>query len=908
MKITFNYMPNNNYILCPTKTSRILLKLCLSYCKVVVGGNKPKPWTGVRRRIGAWLTAIFLLLLVASTQAETQFEVDMPSQPLADSLNQLSSLTQVPMLFSYDLVKHVKATEINGRFSLLAAVQVLLSDSNLIGRFSKKGVLVVTRVPANKEKNNEGEMMNITKKILATAVGLFAGGVLAQADVQDQAAVNTADLGTVLEEVIVTATRRDTGIQTTAISMSAFSGSMLKDFGKTNITEFIDAVPGVTSQPNGGGGNRIVFRNIATSTQEAGSPTSATYLDDFALDNPLGGSPEIRLVDMERVEVLKGPQGTLFGRSAMGGIVRYISNKPNTEAVESGFNGYISNTADGGNNFGGYGYLNLPIADDLAVRLVAYSYQDEGFIDNVELGESNANHQDTVGGRLALHWAATENFSVDLNYLKQITEGAYSIVTTTRDPGDLNVAGDEGPDIPFDIDKRTMIAGTASKNEPDYSLLNLSLNYDFEAFKATFLATRIETELGVQGEQRELVALRSGTSADRSSSGDVGFPQSRTESDVVELRLVSSGDGFLDWIAGLYYEESTDDYQQLIVYSGPDNLALGFLPLKDGDVAVDSAGQTNGSEIAAYGELGFNFSSNTRLLLGYRRSDIETATLSTKGAGFFDALNGSALLVGSPFATQEDVNTYKVSLEHSFNEDTFGYALASSGYRRGGFNRPVGGSPFSTYDSDTLWNYELGLKSTLLEGRLVANAATFVLQYDDIQLAVQDPVTLYKSTQNVGKADIYGLELGLQYQLNENFRLGFSGYFSDPKLKEDVPGGQSGKKGDALPGSATESFSFTVNYDRPLSNDINLSASLFYRYVGDRLNDFNRDLDIKLPSYSIADVRLGVSHAAGWRANLFADNIFDEAVIYSIDRQGPFFEAVPTNRPRTIGLSVSYDY
>jgi len=206
-----------------------------------------------------------------------------------------------------------------------------------------------------------------------------------------------------MEELVVTATRRETKVQETAASISAISGLQLEEMGKVNITDFISAVPGVTMAAGTSNKNRVIFRNVAASNVQSGIATSATYFDDFpvSLSDTV---PEIRMVDIERVEVLKGPQGTLFGRSAMGGIVRYISNKPDTDRFAAGFNSYLSSTKDGGTNYGAHAFANMPITDNLAVRVSGYTFQDDGFIDNLELGARNFNDEDTVGGRIALHW------------------------------------------------------------------------------------------------------------------------------------------------------------------------------------------------------------------------------------------------------------------------------------------------------------------------------------------------------------------------------------------------------------------------------------------------------------------------------------------------------------------------
>ncbi len=742
---------------------------------------------------------------------------------------------------------------------------------------------------------------------LVLVMALFPGTfVMAQSDASGEAEV--VQEATVLEEVIVTATRRVTNVQLTAASITALSGKQLEEMGKVNVTDFISAVPGVTMAEGGWGKNRVIFRNVATSNLQAGIATSATYFDDFPVSTS-DTVPEIRMVDMERVEVLKGPQGTLFGRSAMGGIVRYISNKPDTEEFFAGFNTYLSSTTDGGTNYGVQAFANMPITDNLAVRVAGYTFQHDGFIDNVELGIPDYNEEDTVGGRVALHWEATERLSVDLTYLNQSNKGAPFFTTPTRDPGDLDVAGDEGPTYPTDVDARTMISGVVNEENPSYEFLNLKLEYDFDSFTATFLATQAKYEADSLSDDREFVELRSGAI-------DL-VNDNKTDSDTLELRLVSSTDGFLDWIGGLYYEDSSTKFIVTDIYHGPDQLLFGFFPLTDGIVAINQNGDGSGHEEAVYGEVGLNFTADTRLLLGYRYSDIEWGILYNEANGFFDYWQGFNEWVGIPFETQEDVSTYKLSLEHIFNEDIFGYALASSGYRRGGFNPASAISKFSTYDSDTLWNYEIGLKTTWLDGRLRANMAAYYIDWTDIQLVVQNPITFARETQNVGKAHIPGVEVSVDYIINDNWRL-FAGLsYSDPQLDEDVPPSidpytgdlvYTGRKGDRLPGSAKETFSFGFNWDRPLDNGMSVFANGLYRYVGDRYNDFNLDLDVKLPAYSLTDLRLGINHPSGWSLALFADNVFDEAVMYSVFHAGSSFEFVPTNRPRTVGLNFIYNF
>ncbi|EED31480.1 putative TonB-dependent receptor [gamma proteobacterium NOR5-3] len=839
----------------------------------------------------------------ASATAQGQYRLSLPAQSMDRSLSALAAAVGAQTLFSYEEMNDLMAPALDGDFTVTEALRLMLEGTAYQGRLTDKGVIVIRQVRVTKLPQEGNKQMGNNDNNRET--GSRTGGYLLSAlaaffSADGIAQVAPSEGGRSIEEIIVTATRRDSGIQSTAMSVNALTGEQLDNNVYSAVEQVLDSVPGVTFAVQGPSVNRIIIRNISTSTDQPGGETVAAYFNDFPLSAGRGTSPALRLVDMDRVEVLKGPQGTLFGRSAMGGIVRYLANKPSTDSLSGGINGYVSDTTDGGGNFGGYGYLNVPITDTLALRGVVYNYDHEGFIENIELGSSEGGSEDTTGGRLALRWEPTERLSAELTYLNQRIRSGNNWSTDLRTPPN----DPAGAITPASAKARAAIGGIEQRNNVDYEAINIDLQYDFDAFSATFLGTRISEENWRISEQREFVGITNGCVCD----GNVAPTKLSTDSDVLELRLVSAGDGRLDWIAGAYYEKQDQDSVQNITYFGSGDAVFGFFPVADGDLAIDSVQDLVGEETAVYAELGWSFTDATRLVAGYRRADVEYGTIFTKTDGFFLAFNGTAAIKDVLFDTQEDVNTYKFSLEHAFSDDMFTYITAASGYRRGGFNVPTPLSEFSTFDSDSLWSYEVGLKSTLMNGRLVANVAAFFIDWTDIQLPVQDPVTFIVETKNVGGAEIPGVEFSLSALLTENLDVTFAGSLTRPELTEDVPGGVSGKKGDTLPGAAEENFSIVANYRRALASGFEVFGAMNYRYVGERLNDFNTDLDVALPSYDLLDVNLGLASSAGYSVSLFAHNVFDEAVTYDVDNQGASFKSIRTNRPRTLGVNLTYDF
>ena len=849
-------------------------------------------------------TRILLLLLLffitpfntlAATESGQLFNIKIPSSKANVALKKLARLTEYSLLFKYSEVDDVSTNSVNGNYSLTHALKILLKGTKLTSRLSDKKMIIITH-SLDQLGNTQKELSQLEDPLLISEVVTISPTIKKKTRLQTKEKIET---------ITVTAMRRQTSIQETAMSVAAYSGKELEEKGYTSIEQFVDMVPGVTALSDGPLTNRIIIRNIATSTQEGGSAVIATYFDDFAVSGD-SGTANFRLVDMERVEILKGPQGTLYGRSAMGGVIRYISNKARTDTIEGGINVYGASVTDGGDELGGHAYVNLPLTDTLAIRVVGYNYENAGFIDNDELGVEDHNNSITTGGRLALHWDATESLSLDVTYLNQSIDAAANWVTTTFDPGNLAVVGDEGPDIPFELKARNQMGGVVMEQTNNKEILNFNVTAQFDLFDATLLAINSKDDGDFVFDNRPYVNVKTGCVC------DIIDPTNNArgaDTEVVELRLVSSDEQFVDWIVGAYYEDSTNQWAQTVNYYGPDQLAFGSVPITDGWNAINTNGEVKGNEKALYGELGFSFTSDTHLTLGYRRSDVEFSSMQTEASGGFNQLLGDDAITGILFETQEDVNTYKFALEHRINDDMFVYGTASSGYRRGGFNQPTLISDFSTYDSDKLWNYEAGIKSTWLAGHLVANIAVYLIDYTDIQLVVQDPTTFNRGTQNIGEATVTGIELSLAYQVNDYMDVSLSGALSAPKLQEDVPGGVTGKKGDRLPGSAKENYAINVNWFQPVSGDWDLYANGSFKYVGARLNDFNLDLDVALPSYQLVDLRIGVRNDdAGYSIALYANNVFDEAVLYSIDRQGSSFESASTNRPRTVGVNFAYNF
>jgi len=876
-------------------------------------------WITSQLLICVTLTTLSLAAVAEATTPDVQkhYTFDLPQQSVADSLNDLATQTGAQFLFPFQLAQSKTAKPIIGHFTLLEATAKLLQNtglkSDLVG-----GVLTIS--PADDagtsgNQNHKGKRMNITtkKSLLATMVGLFAAtGAVQQASGQDGEAATAQGR---IDEIIVTASKRATSLQETALSVSAISGKNLSKLGITNFDQILATIPGATVIEAGPGSSRVSYRGVATNNTvqgNGGNDTTSTYIDEFPL---AVGDQDIKLVDMAQIEVLKGPQGTLYGQSALGGVMRFITNKPTTEAIEGGMDITYEDVADGNTGYQGQGYINIPLSDNLAVRGVFYDYDSAGFIDNLGTGTKDINTNEVTGGRLALRWDISDRTAFNLLYLNQTSRigGGQGVLdqspTSTYTPVQNGLPTDTSPPDLDNPSYRSNIDGFLDK---DFEALNLKFDISFDNFDLSLMGATKQREFFSEKDSAIWIGIYD----------DVTVALDRTrgefEGDTFEGRLVSSGDGPLEWIAGVWYEK--EDGGGNVPWTIEMRTPRTDLPLVDGDILINRKTFQDKEELSVYGEVGYRITDQAKLTLGYRRSDLELNSGVLSATGPFDG--GALAAIGVDERTQEDINTYKIHFEYRFNDDILAYALASSGYRAGGFNRSGIGqvSSVSPYGTDTLWNYEVGVRSSWLENRLTANAVTYYIDWSDIQLRQWDPIAAVQKIQNAGEAENFGLETEIRYQVTDNLQLSANYAYIDASMAEDFIDEQTDMviagKGDRLPGSSKNAFSLFVDWQRSLSSGLELLVNVNYRYTSSRPNAFGVGVGLtsafleEIPSTEVVNLSAGIKHDSGVTVSLFSNNLLDErspAARLGVG-VGADLEAITMNRPRTIGLRAGYQF
>lgn len=707
----------------------------------------------------------------------------------------------------------------------------------------------------------------------------------------------TTDLGT----VVVTANKRSERLQDVPMAVSTLSGSDLERQTAQSFADYATRIPGLDIVSQGPGQTQLTLRGI-TSGANTANATVGTYIDDV----PYGSStvysagsvltPDIDPDDVERIEVLRGPQGTLYGSNTLGGLLKFVTVKPDSTAVAGRVSLGGSSVSDGGSGFDAHAMFNLPLVrDKLALRVNAYTRHDPGYLDNVATGQKDVNDAKVHGGRAQLLWTPSDAFSLRLSALAQnlsgdaLDNGGTDVDPLTLKPiyGDLKqtrAPGTGGLDIRYrlyDASANADFGWSQLVSSTSYSTLDTLFNTDVTAAYGPI----INPALG----------LDNGGYAISDPIGLDKFTQ--------ELRLQSPEDRTFEWRAGLFYtRERTTNVQDILGFDASTGTPLG-LPFTLGHIAVGPATFT---EWAGYGDITWHATDRLSILVGARYTHDRTT--------FHQSGNG--ILVGdSDFSIKgsDSPTTFLFNPSFKFSDDLMAYVRVASGYRPGGPNvgvPPGLGAPV-TFGPDKLVSYELGLKSTLLDRRMTLDLAGFYIDWSKIQLT--SFAGGFSFLGNGGEARSQGLEASWQYAPVHGLMLSANASWTDAELTADTPAGLYGSKGDRLPWVPRWHASAGIDYDFPISGNWSGFIGGSYTYVGKRTTDFQAvpGPRIEVPSYDGVDLRAGVN-VENWSFKAYVKNLTNDRGISSLSSEttdptaSPFSAVYVT--PRTVGVSASVSF
>jgi len=820
-------------------------------------------------------TSLGLSSVTLAAERAATVTVELPAQSLASALREFARQTGIQIAIQSELTDGKTSQGLRGKYSPAVALQALLRGTDLIA------------YPVN--DNTYGIR------------SLHAGAAGANPLDDDQTRVAPAEPASGLEEVIVTATKRPESVREISGSVSALTGDDLSKLGAQSMEDYLTRTPGVVFNGSTPGFSSATIRGISTTTAtDQGQGTTGYFIDDVPLTDPYFALaiPDIDAFDVGNVTVLRGPQGTLFGSASLGGAINYQTAKPDAGGWDMRAETTAADVAHGGVDWAGKLMVNAPlVSDKLAVR-GTYVYRNvAGYVDNVGMGTKDANETTIRGGRLQVLWTPTDHTKVSYLFLDQLTG--------TRDDGYEQPA----------VGRLTKRSVLPEYNNFETRIHNLRVDHDFGFATLTAAAAHHKKTMRTFVDFTEVFgapdAIFPGVALPVVELPSWGSSSGKT----FEVRLASASHQPFEYLIGAMRDDTRMDVNQSIDVPGAGPIldaALGpgaGAMFASGDQLLYAAIPLRGVETAVFGEASYRFSDQWKLTLGGRAFDtkVDTATITS-------GLLGGTLPGQPPLhqAGSQDERgfTPKASLTWTPGPTFMAYALASQGFRYGGPNIAQSEPGFVVprgFKSDSLWNYEVGARSTLLDRRLQLDGTLFYVDWSDIQLRQRTPGQINFAT-NAGKARSYGFEGAVNWAATRNLSLSANLTYLNAELSRAFvsnPGGLTPilvDAGTTLPGASKWQVSDAISYQwstAPLQPALLLSHRFISSAPSGVLGETLRQGD-----YHLVDARASV-RIDKLDVTLFVDNIADTRGVTTQIMNGPLLQQYLV-RPRTIGLTLAY--
>jgi iron complex outermembrane recepter protein len=807
-----------------------------------------------------------VLFGAAQVHAQSVVTLDLPAASLADSLRALAMQTHSNILFDRNLVAGISAKPLKAELSLSQALDTLLEGTGLSYRNSDDKTVLIVSAPAGGKPPAESD----------------------HSDNRDM-----------LQEVIVTAQKREERLQEVPVSVSVLGSAQMLASHQNNLVDYAATVPGLQVESLGPGRSTLTLRGLALHGDGA---TVGTYIDDVPVGPSGSGqsgrvfAPELLPYDLDRIEVLRGPQGTFYGANALGGLVKYVTKAPDLHQSQLSAGSDLLWVQGGGST----GYTvrvggNAPLIDDRLALRVSYGRDyTPGYIDVPGLNRQDVNRTTRQSGNVALLWQATDALSLKLTGLVETLDIADNALVRLDAVSKLPVLG-----------YRDAVTHLAQPFRETLQLYSTTLKYDPGSWSLTSVSSVATTSLHLREDNTTVY----GPIAAQLTGGAVASPLASLDTlydfrkYTQELRVATASTARLDAIAGAFftYEEATRNSLALDAFA-PDGTPLpGLSPM----VAADTP--STYKEEALFGNATWRFT---------RRFDLSAGVRLARNEQSMRALISGPLLPADDALSHssESVFNYSVAPRFRFNDDVMAYLRVASGYRPGGPNivlNPAAGVP-RTFKSDRITNYELGVKSTWLDKRLELNATAFQINWRDVQIGLVDFSTGTGYFDNGRTARSRGFEWESIYSPIRQLRIGLTATWLDAVLTQDLPPNATvtGKAGDQLPEAPRFAGAVTVDYSFSLVDKWNAEMGGMYRYAGSHYSGLSADPNsVRLQPYSTVDLHFGATNDS-WSINLFVRNLTDrhayvqENLLTDRDTNQPLTIDAAILQPRTVGVSI----
>jgi iron complex outermembrane receptor protein len=902
-----------------------------------------------RRLTISVLTALLAAgaLTFADVEARSiNYDLDIPSEDLTTALQSFAIASHHKLLYKAELTAGKISRPLKGHFTAAEAIGALLYETGLTFKITGASVVLIEEQNAATTGDLRKDSM-VFPPMLASISQVRDGQSirLAQATFSESSTDSAAtsksqgvaggdtkssdSAETGLQELTVTAQKYKSTIQDTPISMSALSGDQLVAAGITSVVDVAHDIPGLSIRSAGPGLTEFEARGL--SSAGGVSPTVGFYLDEVPLSPPaLSQSGKVvidpNLYDIDRVEVLRGPQGTLYGSGSMGGTIKIVTNQPKLGVFEGSAQATGSYTEGGNGNGSGNLMLNIPLGDMFALRMVASDLHRSGWIDrdvvspfpadgatrgNVLAGPitsvtRNVNTEDLYGWRGSLLFKPNEDLSITAGALYQrLVMGGYDLVDVP--PGPSYRAHYEAFNIPEPVTDTV-------------HLYSLTVNWHLGFADLTSASSYWDRyEIQTQDASESIYNTLGGTVP------LMPLPFSETDPShqfSQEIRLSSSGNDRLHWTGGAFFSNMTATW--IDHGAGPSIPAPGGL-------FVESINPYNIKQSALFADGSYKFTDTLTLASGVRWYDYQSK-LTQYTWGYISPIQ---IPPTTPFVTRAADRGFnpRVNLSYEPSPMLNTYVTASKGFRPGGANffvQPQNvpphcppGSPES-FGPDSVWNYEIGEKAKLLDNRLSINSDIYYIKWNGIQqLALLSCGAVYNT--NAGNGRSFGPELEILGKITDSWMVSLNGAYTDAKITHPTAAYTSsliGLNGQPYCGTKPtctvpilnvprDTAAFAIIYTADVANDYKLTARVTDSYTGTS-TDTAFYFGVKLPSYSIAAARATLSHDT-WSTTLFVDNLTNKQALMTANNTTfqfniPQLIRYTVNQPRTVGMQLDYHF
>jgi iron complex outermembrane receptor protein len=866
---------------------------------------KRNKWGAVMRIgvIGAALCLCFVGVSHAqSAHAAIRKDLNVPAESLGAALQDIAKVYDLQLLYHTELAKDLKTQGAIGSFTPDDALNRVLSGTGLTYKFLDSKTITVYPTSSQSTQNASSRSSDDTAN---------GGGKKTSQDFRvaqvDQGAIRSSTVTTTTEsyannpnggpgltEIIVTAQKREERLIDTPQSVSVLTAEDLARLGATQFRDFANTIPGLSFTTAGAGWTQVVLRGVTTGSD--GSSTVGVYVDDVPYGsstnfaNGVATALDVGLFDMDRIEVLRGPQGTLYGASAMGGVLKYVTKQPDptdfSETVQAG----VSGTEHGGVSYNTAAAVNIPIVSGVAaVRASGYESRDGGYIDNIALGQKDVNSSDIYGGRLDLLVLPTDALTIRMGgFLQNISRDGEGTVDYTVSGAPEYGALDQSRRLP----------------EPFFQQFRLgssTITYNFGPATLTSVSSYQQSSGALEWDySAALLPYTNGPPPDGLGENyrAVGFTTDwATDKFTQEVRLASSGTQTFEWLVGGFYTNENSNRHAAYDPRGPSlqpepNYLYTFsVPSRFG-------------ESAAFGDLTWHLNSKFDVTGGVRYAQDRQR---------FEQIGSGAFGSSTPLThSSDDATTYLADARYHFSDHATGYLRYATGFRPGGPNyaatNPATGLPIgpATFAPDNLKSYEIGYKAETAGGRLSIDIDAYDIDWRNIQIIeILDGFGFY--TNAPGGATSRGSELSLTARPSPGFIVSWALAYQDAYL-DQANYSLGASEGERLPNVAHFTASANADYMLPVSN-FKPTVGSSVRYVDGRTSGFDNTVgnvnvspQYQLPPYTTVDLRGGLTFTSVV-AQVYIHNLFDSRG--QLSEEALPFTRVTILQPRTVGMTIT---